>query len=154
MPGYWSWSEFSTPVACSPSEACPGVTSSSAASNNPFTDTQQCSDGYTGPRCAECSGGYYQLQGKCFYCGSSVDQSSTIATTLVIGVSVMILLSAAAASMRAAQLAAVIQIFALLQGAAAVGVQGARSSPYFGEPLHAAMTYLNFSQFIGRVLGA
>jgi hypothetical protein len=119
-----------------------------SSSDNPFTDTQQCTDGYTGARCAECSGGYYQLQGKCFFCGSSVDQSSTIATTLVIGVSVMILLSAAAATLPAMQLAAAIQIFALLQGAAAVGVQGAKSSPYFGEQLHAAMTYLNFSQFI------
>jgi hypothetical protein len=147
LPGYWSWSEFSTPVACSPPEACPGVTSAAAAaSNNPFTDTQQCSEAYTGARCADCSGGYYQLQGKCFYCGSSVDQSSTIATTLVIGVSVMILLSAAAATLPAMQLAAAIQIFALLQGAAAVGVQGAKSSPYFGEQLHEAMTYLNFSQ--------
>jgi hypothetical protein len=65
---------------------------------------------------------------------------------LVIGVSVMILLSAAAATLPAMQLAAAIQIFALLQGAAAVGVQGAKSSPYFGEQLHEAMTYLNFSQ--------
>ena len=58
----------------------------------------------------------------------------------------MSLLALAVSTLKSLQLAQAIQIFSLMQGAAAIGVAGARSSPYFGEQLHEGMTYLNFSQ--------
>jgi hypothetical protein len=82
-----------------------------------------------------------------YYCGSSVDQDATVTLTVIVGVSVMTALAAAVATLRSMQLAHTVQIVMLVQGAAAVGVSGARSSPFFGEQLHEAMTYLNFINF-------
>ncbi len=127
-------------------EACPGFSSAPGTSGANFVDTQTCAVGYESTRCATCAAGYYQLNARCYFCGSSVDQSATIATTVVIGVVVMTLLAVAVSTLKSLQLAQAIQIFSLLQGAATVGVAGARSSPYLGEQLHEVMSYLNFSQ--------
>jgi hypothetical protein len=149
LPGYWSWNEWQAPVACARVEACPGYSAESALSSggtdSAYTDTQQCTEAYTGARCADCSPGYYQLNGQCFFCGSDVDQSATIALTVIVGLSAMAALAVAAASLSALQLADVINVFVLLQGVAMVGVKGAASSPFFGQELSALFTYLNFS---------
>jgi hypothetical protein len=75
-----------------------------------------------------------------------VDQSSTIAITVIVGVGVMTVLALAVSTLSSLKLAQAIQVFSLLQGAATVGVAGAQDSPYFGKELHVAMTYFNFSQ--------
>ena len=141
-----SWSEYQAPTKCVVEEACPGYTNVPGSGATNFADTQTCSAGYESTRCGTCSAGYYQLNSRCYFCGSSVDQSATIATTVIIGISVMSLLALAASTLSSLKLAQAIQIFSLLQGAAAVGVAGARSSPYFGEQLHEGMTYANFSR--------
>jgi hypothetical protein len=74
-----------------------------------------------------------------------VDQSATIASTVVVGVAVMSLLAVAVSTLSSLRLAQAIQIFSLLQGAASVGVAGARSAPRFGKELQVGMTYINFS---------
>jgi len=151
LPGYWSWNEWQAPVACARVEACPGFSSSSSFSGTntdaAFADTQQCTEAYTGARCADCSPGYYQLQGQCFFCGSDVDQSATIALTVLVGLGAMAALSVAAALLSALVLAHVVNVFVMLQGVAMVGVTGAERSPFFGEELSAFFTYLNFSQW-------
>jgi len=142
-----SWSEYQAPTKCAVEEACPGyngAVASNGAEN--FVDTQTCTVGYASARCASCAPGYYQLNSRCFYCGSSVDQSATIGMTISIGVVILVVLSLGVASLSGVQLAQAVQVFSLLQGAATVGVAGARSSPYFGEQLHQVMTYFNFSQ--------
>jgi hypothetical protein len=116
-------------------------------SSNNFANTQTCTAGYEGARCTQCSSGYYQLSGHCYFCGSSVNQDRTIAFTIIVCVGVMILLAAAVATLTVLRLARAVQLFTLAQAAAAVGVAGSRSSPYFGEQLHAFMTYLNLSRF-------
>jgi hypothetical protein len=149
LPGYWSWNEWQAPVACARVEACPGYSAESALSggdtDSAYTDTQQCTEAYTGARCADCSPGYYQLNGQCFFCGSDVDQSATIVLTVLVGLGAMAALAVAAASLNALQLSRVIHVFVLLQGVAMVGVKGAASSPFFGQELSALFTYLNFS---------
>jgi hypothetical protein len=129
-------------------EACPGYTSVVNTAATDFADTQNCATGYESTRCASCSAGYYQLNSRCYFCGSSVDQSSTIAITVLVGVGVMTLLAVAVSTLSSLKLAQAIQVFTLLQGAATVGVAGAQDSPYFGKQLYEAMTYLNFSQFL------
>ena len=146
-----SWSEYQIPTKCTIEQACPGY-SSAPGSGASFVDTQACAAGYESVRCATCSAGYYQLNARCYFCGSSVDQSAAIATTVVIGVAVMMLLALAVSMLSSHQLARAVQIFSLLQGAASVGVAGARNSPYFGEELHEGMTYLNSSQWAERAL--
>ncbi len=167
-------------------EACPGAQAGDGNTNSLFVNTQRCSDGYTGARCAQCSAQFYKMSSKwsasnnskmcrickctvhaavainssitllsvlslflcSYFCGSSVNQDSTIAATVLVGVCAMSVLAAAVVLLRASRLAQAIQLFSLMQGAAAVGVAGARSSPYFGEQLHSLMSYLNFSQFM------
>jgi hypothetical protein len=149
LPGYWSWNEWQAPVACARSEACPGYSSESSLggghTHNAYTDTQQCTEAYTGARCADCSPGYYQLQGQCFFCGSDVDQSATIALTVFVGLGAMAALAVSAALLSALALAHVVNVFVMLQGVAMVGVTGAERSPFFGQELSAFFTYLNFS---------
>jgi hypothetical protein len=138
-------------------EACPGVdgevASTTAQTNangggneDPFTDTQRCTAAYSGARCSDCSEGYYQLQSRCYFCGSSVDQSASIALTVIVGLASMALMATAAATLSAKTLAHVVQIFTNLQAMAIVGISGAKYSPFFGEELSALFTYLNFSQ--------
>lgn len=117
-----------------------------SATNN-FIDTQKCSDGYTDARCAACSDGFYQLQGQCFYCGSTVDQEATIALTIIVGCGIIFFLAGLVAALPSMQLARALQIFALAQGAAAVSVSGARSSPWFKQELMSVVTYLNLINF-------
>jgi hypothetical protein len=156
QPGYWSYSEWTAPVRCAVEEACPGVDQEAAASTaqnaaageaDLFTDTQRCADAYTGARCADCNEGYYQLQSRCYFCGSSVDQSASIALTIIVALGVMSLLATAAATLSANRLAHVVLTFTNLQAVAIVGVSGAKYSPFFGEELSALFTYLNFSQY-------
>jgi hypothetical protein len=115
---------------------------------DPFTDTARCAPAYSGARCAECSAGYYQLESRCYYCGSSVDQSASIALTIIVALAVMALMATATATLRAKTLARAVQLFTNLQAIAVVGVSGAKFSPFFGEELAALFTYLNFSQSI------
>ena len=157
LAGYWSWSEYQAPTKCIVEEACPGYTNTptagaSATSASLFVDTQICAVGYESTRCASCSAGYYQLNSYCYYCGSSVDQSATIATTVVVGVAIMTILALAVSILSSLRLAQAMQVFSLLQGAAAVGVAGAQSSPYFGKQLLEGMTYFNFSQYTCIIL--
>jgi hypothetical protein len=154
--GYWSYSEWTAPVRCTVEEACPGVDGEVAATTaqtdvnggnqDPFTDTQRCTAAYSGARCSDCSDGYYQLQSRCYFCGSSVDQSASIALTVIVGLASMGLMATAAATLSAKTLAHVVQIFTNLQAVAIVGISGAKYSPFFGEELSALFTYLNFSQ--------
>ena len=147
LPGYWSWSEYQAPTKCIVAEACPGYINMAGSDQTAFANTQTCATGYEFTRCASCSSGYYQLNSRCYYCGSSVDQSSTIAATVIVSVVVMTLLAIVVSTQSSARLSQAIQIFSLLQGAAAIGVAGAQNSPYFGKELHEAMTYVNFSQY-------
>jgi hypothetical protein len=149
MAGYWSYSEYQAPKKCVVSEACLGVDLVTAATSATgfFTSTQNCAPAYTGPRCISCSEGYYQLNGRCYFCGSSVDQNRDIIIVVIVGLSAMAFLSLLVALLKALVLAEVMQVFAILQGVAMVGVEGARDSPYYKEQLSTAATYLNFINF-------
>ena len=148
-----SWSEYQAPTKCVVKDACPGYSNVVNTAATDYVDTQNCATGYESTRCASCSAGYYQLNSLCYYCGSSVDQSSTIIITVLVGVGVMTVLAVAVSTLSSLKLAQAIQVFTLLQGAATVGVAGAQDSPYFGEQLHEAMTYLNFSPYQFHLLG-
>jgi len=63
------------------------------------------------------------------------------------GVSVIALLAVAVALLPSLRLAQAMQSFSLAQGAAAVGVAGAASSPLFAEQLLELFTYLNIINF-------
>jgi len=154
LQGWWSYSEYTSPSQCTVPKACPGVdTTTQANSASGFVDTQKCSEGYTGAQCSGCASGYYQLQQQCFHCGSSVDQQSTIALTVIAGVSILLLLALAVAALPSMALARAIQVFSLAQGAAAVSVSGAGSSPWFAKQLMEACTYINLINFGTAVLG-
>jgi hypothetical protein len=141
--GYWSYSEWTAPVRCAVEEACPGVDAdANGMDSDAFMNTQR----YSGARCADCAEGYYQLQSRCYFCGSSVDQSASIALTVIVGFAVMCLMAAAAATLPAKQLARAVQLFTNLQAVALVGVAGAKHSPFFGEELNSLFTYVNSSQ--------
>jgi CMP-N-acetylneuraminic acid synthetase len=75
-----------------------------------------------------------------------VDQSASIALTIIVALAVMSLLATAAATLSAKKLARAVQLFTNLQAVAIVGVSGAKHSPFFDEELTAVFTYLNFSQ--------
>ena len=143
-----SWSEYQSPSRCNIAEACPGVsTTPTPGTTNLYADTQMCAEGYSGVRCSSCEDDWYQLQGRCYLCGSSVDQRSTIVLTVLVGVSAMVLLATAAATLKSTKLAVAVQLFTLAQGTASVGVAGAANSPLFTKQLQQAFTYLNFINF-------
>jgi hypothetical protein len=54
LSGYWSWSEYTEPVACKVPEACPGVDPSvgETGTDRVTMNTQVCAEAYTGPSCA------------------------------------------------------------------------------------------------------
>lgn len=99
-------------MRCGVPEACPGVAPTSVATSgsNLFIDTQQCSVGYTGQMCSSCASGYFQQAGLCYYCGSSVDQSATIALTVLVGAGVITLLAVGVALLPSMQLAQAMQV--------------------------------------------
>jgi len=99
------------------------------------TATANCAQDYTGTLCSKCSEHAYQLQGRCYSCGDSIDQTRTITITVVAMATAMLLLSVAVACMSAPRLALTVQVFQLLQGAATVGVQGAKFSPVATQQL-------------------
>jgi hypothetical protein len=125
-------------------------TNANGGEAEPFTDTQRCASAYTGARCSDCNEGYYQLQSRCYFCGSSVDQSASIALTIIVALGVMALMAAAVATLDAKKLSLAVQTFTNLQAVAIVGVSGAKHSPFFDEELTAIFTYLNFSQSITK----
>jgi len=155
LPGYWSWSEYQTPIKCLVSDACPGLDRTLVATGGAqqaIADTQKCSVEYTGPRCAQCSEGYYQLQGRCLYCGDSIDQQRTIALTIVIATSAMVLLALCVALLKARALAYAVQGFILLQELASIGVAGVKEVPKFKDELTSIATYLNMINFDVEIL--
>jgi len=153
-PGFWSVSEFDSPVACRVAAACVGVDPAAPKTDDRrgATDTQQCAAAYTGPQCVSCSAGHYQLQGQCYFCGASTDQRRDIALTVVVAASAMCLLAVAAAFLSAASLSQLIQAFVTLQSVAMVGVEGSRSIPFARREIAAAFTYLNLINFDIEVL--
>lgn len=94
--------------------------------------------------CAQCSANYYQLSSRCYFCGSSNDQTRTIFITLVVALIATSLLAVCVAFMRAIPLAQTIQLFLLLQDVSMMGVEGAKSSPFQRELLVTIATYVNF----------
>jgi len=161
--GYWSVSEFQAPVRCTVPQACIGVdaTAPRGVSSNGggvrgadggFTDTQQCAAEYTGPQCVSCSESHYMLQGQCYFCGASTDQTRDIALTVVVAIGAMCLLAVAAAFLSAPKLSHLIQAFVTLQSVAMVGVEGSRSIPFARKELAAAFTYVNLINFDIEVL--
>jgi hypothetical protein len=150
LAGWWSWSEYQAPVRCAIAEACPGVdpTANNAAAGGEGggAGTQVCATAYAGPRCAQCADSYYQTNGHCLYCGSSVDQTAAISLTVSVGAAAMSILALLVALLKALPLAEVMQIFAILQSVALVGVEGARDLPVFSQEASVVFTYINFSQ--------
>ena len=153
-PGFWSVSEFESPVACRVAAACVGVDPAAPKTDDGrgATDTQQCAAAYTGPQCVSCAAGHYQLQGQCYFCGASTDQRRDIALTVLVAAGAMCLLAVAAAFLSAASLSQLIQAFVTLQSVAMVGVEGSRSIPFARREIAAAFTYLNLINFDIEVL--
>ncbi len=145
--GFWSFNEYSAPVPCHVPEACLGFLPNTAAnpSSTPgaaFTNTAQtCSAGYTGVRCRECGTSYYQLNDRCYYCGSSTDQSSAIVMTLIAAVVAMLLLAFAVAFLAAMPLAYAITGFTIMQELAMAGVDGSRDAPMYRKELSTVFTW-------------
>lgn len=116
--------------------ACPGtdvLVASGGASGD--TATALCTQDYTGVLCTQCSQHAYQLQGHCYSCGDDIDQTRTITLTVLAMSIAMLLLAVAVACLSAPRLALTVQVFQLLQGAATVGVQGAKYSPVATQQL-------------------
>jgi len=148
LPGWWSWNEYQAPVECIVEEACPGVVDargtllSTNADNSGFTQT--CGASYTGAACASCAEGAYRLNGRCYPCMQSSDQSGVLALTVIVGLSLMGLLSLAVAFLSAARLAETVQLLLVAQGVALVGVDAARNLPLFRQEVSMMFGYFNF----------
>jgi len=153
MAGYWSYSEYSAPIACKVPEACLGISPTSAASTNNDgssmhnVDTADtCAAGYSGLRCGECTAGFYALLDHCYACGSAQDQQSAITLTILFAVGAMTLLAVAVAFLAPRPLTITIAAFCVLQELAMAGVTGAASSPIWKKELSTIFTWLNLSQ--------
>jgi hypothetical protein len=109
-------------------------------------NTQRCSAAYTGPACTQCAANHFQSAGQCVSCGNDADQTSIIVLTVIVGLGAMSVLALAVAFLSSYWLANTIQAFVALQGAAMVGVEGAKSIPLAREQVTQAFTYLNLSQ--------
>jgi hypothetical protein len=94
---------------------------------------------------------YFQSQGKCESCGST-DQTAIIILTVIVGLVATSLLAIAVAFLTSLHLAYTIQAFVALQGAALVGVEGAKNIPLARDQLTAVFTYLNLLNFDVEVL--
>ncbi len=135
-----SWSEFTRPIRCSVAEACVGEIGA-------HLNTQRCAPAYSGPGCTQCAINYFQSQGKCESCGSN-DQTAIIVLTVIVGLAAMSVLALAVAFLTSLHLAYTIQAFVALQGAALVGVEGAKNIPLARDQITAAFTYVRIIALI------
>jgi hypothetical protein len=76
-------------------------------------------------------------------CGDSVDQTRTIALTIVVALSAMVFLSIAVMMLKARPLAYAVQAFIVFQELASVSVQGVKDLPRFKDELTMVATYAN-----------
>ncbi len=92
-------SEYQVPLECKVYEACLGIpqTGDSTPGEKGFTSVDtanSCSEGYTGLRCEQCSSGYYVMLQRCYYCGSTTDQTLMIVATILVAQNLHLLATA------------------------------------------------------------
>lgn len=140
-------------MECPVAEACPGIDPHivQTLTATGAVPTTVCSQGYTGPRCGDCQSSYYQLNGRCFYCGSSVDQTRDISLTISAALIATCLLASAVALLHAKPLAYTIQGFVVLQGVAMIGVEAAKRMPWASQ-MSAVAVWINLVNYDIEIL--
>ena len=141
LPGYWSWNERQLPVSCSYPQACPGVNAASMISQDGTINTQQCATGYAGAGCTQCQDSYYELNSRCYSCGST-DQTAQMAAILFAAVVVTLSLSVGVVTLSPLHLVNLVTAFVLLQQISVIGAQGANNIPGSAGP--ALATFFSF----------
>jgi len=169
LEGWWSWSPYAPPVECKVPEACVGIalpptsagveqyyagrvgapepsTPGNADGADSLADSR-CAVGYTGETCRSCRDNFYQQNGRCFFCGSSTDQSSQLRLSIFGALASMALLASTVALLDAIPLAYAVTAFVVLQDMAAVGKSAAASMPIGDNILSEIFTYANVVNF-------
>jgi hypothetical protein len=148
LAGYWSSSEYLPPQQCSNPSSCLGIDpavvgSSTTGVQEYFVDGKKCAEGYTGVTCTQCAADYYQLSGKCIFCGSSTNQDAALTLTIIAAFSVITVLALCVAFLDALPLAEWVTLFVVLQELAIVGVDASKDLPRFSTEVGTFFTYVS-----------
>lgn len=169
LPGYWSSSPLSAPIACPNPLACPGVDRNSISgigggvdpteegdgATQPQTDTQRCSEEYKGELCELCATGYYKSGDVCWSCGSDSSSDAYFSFVLLVALLVLFLLSLSIGALNSVWLGHIIVAFVLLQNAVSVGTSGVSNLPssFHGlSQVFTIMSVINFEVEMFKVL--
>jgi hypothetical protein len=99
-----------------------------------------------------CAGGHFQTNGRCFDCGSVIQQQEALTGTIVLAVSLLLLLSAAIVTLSPSALAKSVRAFCLLQVVALNTLHGVSDMPSAGGAVTLAAAYFNLINFDVEVL--
>jgi len=88
-----------------------------------------------------------EMNDRCYFCGSSVDQQSAITVALISAAVAMCVISLGVATLKPEPLTLAVTGFLVLQQLALAGVDGAKSAPVYAKELGTVFTILNLSNF-------
>jgi hypothetical protein len=152
LAGYWSWSEYMKPIKCIIAEACVGTNTGELQDGNipalPFRNTQSCADGYGGPKCTQCTDGWYQLNDRCFSCGDESKQRGVMTMTIALISIIFICIAVGVAVLSPERVGRFVLVICILQTMAMMSVVGTRNAST--ESVHAyseAASYFNMINF-------
>ena len=129
LPGYWSFSETSLPVACTLPQACPGALSSPLLNADGTRMTEVCADGYTGRYCVDCAAGYYSNLQRCLSCGLESAELMELVALLIIAFALFLSLSVAVAVASANRLSTAVSAVLVVQHLSVVGKLAGQQIP-------------------------
>ena len=129
LPGYWSFSETSAPVACSLPQACPGALSSPTLTAGGSRMTEVCAEGYTGQYCITCAAGYYTDVPRCLSCGLESAELTELVALLGIAALLFLSLAVAVATASANNLSTAVSAVLVVQHLSVVGKLAGQQVP-------------------------
>ena len=129
LPGYWSYSETTLPVACGLAQSCPGALSSPQLATDGSRETCVCAAGYTGTFCALCAADYYALEQRCLSCGLEDTEKMELGILVIIAVALFVAMACCVATLSATGLSMAVAAILLVQHFSVVGKLAGQQVP-------------------------
>ena len=129
LPGYWSWNEVAAPTACALPLACPGALSQSQLAADGARQTSNCAEGFTGPLCASCAAGYYQVSQRCLSCGLQSTDRDELGVLLTVALALFVSMAVCVATLSPTALSSAVSSLLFVQHLSVIGKLGASQVP-------------------------
>lgn len=148
LPGWWSTSEYATPLECIVPEACPGADGNGRQTNSDgSTVTNLCAEGYSGAGCTQCVTSYYQSGLRCFSCGSGESDTQQLQFLIAAAIIIFVALSIGVATLSSRWLALVVTCLIALQQFVTIGKSAVQQLPNGFQWLVELLSFLSVVNF-------